>query len=134
MTKIDGKTLKKNTYYKILVVACKDTPAAGERVIAVSRTIHAATAGGKSGNPVKLKIKKSKLTIKAKKKAFIKATQKAKKKTKIKKHRAIRFESLDPSIATVTNKGVVTGKKKGKCKVIVYAQNGISKKISVTVK
>ena len=37
-------------------------------------------------------------------------------------------------VATVTNKGVIKGKKKGTCYIYVYAQNGISKKVKVTVK
>ena len=50
------------------------------------------------------------------------------------KYRKIAFESGNTKIATVTNKGVIKGKKKGTCYVYVYAQNGISKKVKVTVK
>ena len=131
---IAGKALKKNTYYKVLVVAYKNTKAAGKRVIATSKTIHVATSGGKNGNPTKLTGVKSKLTVKVKKKVTIKAKQKAKSGTKIKKKRAIKFESSDPSIATVSKKGVVKGVKPGKCTIYVYAQNGLSKKVKVTVK
>lgn len=52
----------------------------------------------------------------------------------IKRHRGIVFESSDPKIASVDKKGVVKGLKKGTCYIYVYAQNGVYKKIKVTVK
>ena len=52
----------------------------------------------------------------------------------IKRHRGIVFESSDPKIASVGKKGVVKGLKKGTCYIYVYAQNGVYKKIKVTVK
>ena len=52
----------------------------------------------------------------------------------IKKHRVVKYESSNPKIATVSGKGVVKGKAKGKCNIYAYAQNGVSKTIKVTVK
>ena len=45
-----------------------------------------------------------------------------------------RYESSNPSIATVNKSGKIKGKKKGKCDIYIYAQNGLYKKIKVTVK
>lgn len=50
------------------------------------------------------------------------------------RHRAAAFESSNTKIATVNGKGVIKAKKKGSCNIYIYAQNGIYKKIKVTVK
>jgi hypothetical protein len=131
--KLDNKKLSKGTYYKFLIVAVDKK----DDVISTSKVIHAATLGGKVGNAksITTKAKKSKISIKAKKTFKLKAKQKAQKKSlKIKNHRALKYESTDHSIATVSSKGVVKGVSKGKCEVYVYAQNGICQKIKVTVK
>ena len=126
------KKLKKNTYYKYVVVAYKKT-ADGDKVITTSRSVHAATAGGKKGNPVSLKLKKSKISIKVGKTAKIKASMKKSKKVNV--HIAkYRYESLDESIATVDKNGKVKGISKGNTKIIVYTQNGICKKVNIKVK
>ena len=91
------------------------------------------TAGGKVGNPTKVttKAKKNKVTVKAKKTFKLAAKQAGK---KIKKHRAVSYESSNPAVATVTTKGVIKGVKKGKCKIYAYAQNGVFATVSVKVK
>ena len=133
LKKLGGKNISKGTYYKFIIVALdKDN-----NVVSSSKTVHSATLGGKVGNCKKLttKAKKDKVTVKAKKTFKLKPTQKAeKKKLKIKNHRKLMYESSDTSIATVNKSGVIKGLKKGKCTVYVYAQNGIFKKITVTVK
>ena len=134
LKKLQNETLKKNTYYKIIVAAYKVTRGGEQRVIATSKSIHVATTGGKNGNPAKLTLNKKNVTVKVKKTFKLKAAQKAKAGTKIKKHRKLQFESSDPKIATVSKKGVIKGKKKGKCTIYVFAQNGLSVKVKVTVK
>ena len=52
----------------------------------------------------------------------------------VKKHVAVRYESTNPKVAKVSKSGKITAKKKGKCYVYVFAQNGVFKKIKVTVK
>ncbi|MCR4691615.1 MAG: Ig-like domain-containing protein [Lachnospiraceae bacterium] len=133
ITKVKGnkytaKKLKKGKYYKYMVVAVK-----GDQVLSVSQGAHCATAGGKYGNPTKLTVKKKNLTLKQGKGARIKVKVKTNKKAKwhIAKYR---FESSDPAVATVNKKGKVKAVSKGKCSIYVYAQNGIYKKVSVTVK
>ncbi|MBP3233324.1 MAG: Ig-like domain-containing protein [Eubacterium sp.] len=131
------KKLKKGTYYKYLVVAVKTVD--GKQIVAsTSKTIHAATKGGKVGNAKTIKIKnvsKNKKTIKLGKKFTLKTKQIAEKKSlKIKNHRKISFESSDTSIATVSSKGKIKAVGKGKCYIYVYAQNGVSTKVKITVK
>ena len=131
-TSFTQKKLKKGKYYKYVVVAIN-----GDKAIAISKTIHVATKGGKVGNSksVTTNAKKNKVTIKKGKSFRIKARaipQSAK--LKVKKHRAIAYESSDKNIATVSKKGVIKARGKGTCKVFVYTQNGVSKAIKVTVK
>ena len=131
--KIGKNKVKKGTYYKFIVVALDKNG----KVVSTSKTVHAATAGGSVGNAktVTTKAKKNKVSIKVKKTFDLKAKAKpASTKLKVKKHRAILYESTNKKIATVSKKGVIKGLKKGTCYVYVYAQNGVCKKIKVTVK
>ena len=57
-----------------------------------------------------------------------------KKKTAVKKHAPLRYESSNPKIAKVTAKGKIKALKKGKCYIYAYAQNGTFAKVKVTVK
>ncbi len=125
--------VKKGTYYKFIIVALN-----GNRdVVSTSKIIHVATKGGKVGNDksVTTKAKKNKVTVKVGKTFALKAKAiPASKKLKVKRHRVIAYESSNKAIATVSAKGVIKGKKKGTCYVYAYAQDGICKKVTVTVK
>ena len=126
------KKLKKGTYYKYMLLAYKTT-SKGDKVILVSKTVHVATNGGKIGNPTAIKLKKSKITVKKGKKASIKASMKKKK--KVATHIGpFRYESENPAIAKVDKKGKIKGVSKGKTNILVFTQNGICKKVKVTVK
>ncbi len=129
-TSFTQKKLKKGTYYKYLVVAVS-----GDKALAASKTIHVATKGGKAGNTKKVTVSRSSVSIKVRKTSKIKAkTVAASSKLKVKKHRALAYESSDAGVATVSKKGVIKGISKGKCYVYVYAQNGVCAKVKVTVK
>ncbi|MBQ7740470.1 MAG: Ig-like domain-containing protein [Eubacterium sp.] len=131
-TKKTIKKLKKATYYKYMIVACKNT-SAGSRVFEKSKTVHCTTDGGKNGNPNGISLKKAKVSVKKNK--TYKITPSLTGKKKIPTHIAkFRYESASPDIATVTSKGTVKGVKKGKTKIYVYTQNGIYKTVTVTVK
>lgn len=123
--------LAKGTYYKYVVVAVR-----GDKAVSISKTIHVATKGGKVGNYKKVTVKSS-VTKKAKKLKVgktLKISAKQVKSGKVKKHRGIAYESSNPAVATVTGKGKVKGINRGTCFIYAYAQNGVSKKIKVTVK
>jgi len=136
------KKLKKGKYYKFIVRAYKVVDGQ-EITLAVSKTIHVATNGGKKGNAKAVDIKTDRkmkktssgytLTLKKNKSYTINAQEVAKDK-KISRHRNIRFVSTDKEVATVTSKGVVKTKKAGTCFIYVYAQNGVYKKVKVVVK
>ncbi|MBQ9014505.1 MAG: RICIN domain-containing protein [Firmicutes bacterium] len=133
LSKLNKRKLGKGRYYKFLVLAVSSK---GE-VISTSKVVHAATTGGKPGNDkaVKTKAKKGKVTLKQGKTFRLKAKAVPKsKKHKVRRHRTVSFESSDPSIATVTSKGVIKAGKAGKCYVYAYAQNGVAARISVTVR
>ena len=126
------RKLKKGTYYKYIVMATD-----GNRTLAVSKTIHVATKGGRYGNNtgVTLKLgsrKVKKITVKAGKTKKVKAVLKQGS-LKVKIHRKVKFESSNTDIATVTKKGKIRGISKGTCYVYAYAQNGLSAKVKVTV-
>ena len=124
------KKLKKGTYYKYLIVAVKDGKA-----ITTSKTIHAATTGGKVGNYKSVNVDETSLSVKIGEKAKISAyAVPGSTKVTVKRHRSIAYESSNTNIATVSQKGVVKGIYIGTCYIYVYAQNGVSAKVKVTVK
>lgn len=135
-----SKNLKKKTYYKFIVVAADED----NRLITASSPIHVSTKGSlKSGNPKKLVVKAKKngkwrtiksMSLKKKKSAALKVRQVMPKKTTMKKKVSIRYESSNKKVAVVSSKGVIKGIKKGRAKIYVYAQNGVYKTITVTVK
>ena len=113
---------------------------AGGSVVSTSKAVYAATAGSKKVSNfkgVKVPGKVVKKARKLKKGKSLKLKAKAvpqSKKLKVRKHRAVLYESSDINIATVSKKGVVKAKNKGTCYIYAYAQNGVYKKIKVTVK
>ena len=131
-TSYTQKKLKKGTYYKYNIVAFKNINGA-KVTTAVSKKIHATTLGGKYGVAKAVKVNKTKATIKKGKTFKIKASE-IKKDKKIRRHRAICYESSNTAVATVDAKGKVKGVKKGKCTIYVYAQNGVYKTVNIKVK
>lgn len=118
--------LKKGTYHKFIVVAVNSQG----KVIAASKSLHITTKGGKNGNVTKVTVKKPK-KLKVGKSFKLKAKQKGK---KVRKHRKICYESTDSAVATVTSGGKIKAVSKGTCYVYAYAQNGMYKRVKVTVK
>lgn len=132
-TKIKKAHLKSGTFYKFKVVAIdKDN-----NKIGISKPIYVSTSGGKGWNYKSVKVS-DKVISKAKKLKIgktLKFNAKAvkSKANKAKAYRPIAYESSDPSIAAVSAKGVVKAKMPGTCYVYAYAQNGVFKKVKVTV-
>ena len=56
-----------------------------------------------------------------------------KKKKFVKQYKKIRFESGNTSVATVSSTGTIKAAGKGSCYVYAYAQNGLFKKVNITV-
>lgn len=130
------KALKQNQSYKYLVKAYRMVEGKRE-IIALSYVVRT-YAGDKAsiyGNPVKVTVKKSDITVKLGKTVQIEAVvQLPKGKKKKKQGPEKRYISTDKSIAWVTTTGKIKAKKKGKCYVYVIAQNGVRKKIKVVVR
>ena len=127
------KKLKKGTYYKFIVAAYKKVN--GKQVIlSTSKTLHAVTSGTKYVNPKSLKVNATRVTLNQGTTYSLKATEVIQKTKKSKKHRRVAFESSNSQVASVSSGGTVTAKRRGSCTIYVYAQNGIYKKVQVTVK
>ncbi|MDO4842901.1 MAG: Ig-like domain-containing protein, partial [Phoenicibacter congonensis] len=133
------KGLKKGTFYKYIVKAYKLVD--GKKVVTdISISVHTVTRGGaygiaKSVSVTKIGNKKNTLgvTLKKGQKSQITAKE-VKKDNKIKHHRNLCYESSNTKVATVTSKGLIQAKGKGTCKIWVYAQNGVYKELTITVK
>jgi hypothetical protein len=131
-TSFTQKKLKKGTYYKYVVVAVGNGKA-----LATSKTLYIATKGGMVGNykTITTGASDNKVNIKVGKTFKLQAAAKAEStKLKVKKFRALTYESSNKAVATVSNKGVIKAVGKGTCDVYVYAQNGVLVKIKVKVK
>ena len=143
LKKIKGQKTLKTTIkklqtksYKFYVVAYR---AQGGKTITLSKSpsahviINNAVKG--HSNPTGIKVNKTSVTVKKGKSVKVKGTIVCKKKPLNKAHGAyVRYKSSDIHFAKVDKNGKITGKKKGKCKVYVYTQNGIWKAVKVTVK
>lgn len=125
------KKLKKGTQYKYYVKAYRKI--GGKQVIlAKSLPVYSTTKGGKYGNPLKIELKKTRVSVKSGKKVRIRVKVTGKKISKAGKK--VRYVSSNPSVAKVSKKGVITGKKPGSCTIYCIAQNGLYKKVKVKVK
>ncbi len=124
------KKLKNGTQYKYYVKAYKKI--GGRRVIlAQSLPVYSTTTGGKYGNPSKIVVKKTHVSVKSGKKIRLRVNVTGKKVSKTGKK--VRYVSSNPSVATVSKKGVVIGKKRGSCTIYCIAQNGLYKEVKVKV-
>jgi hypothetical protein len=86
-----------------------------------SFTLSKASVSVKKGKSTKVSVKTYKLEVTGKKELSDGHAAK------------FRYRSTNPKIAKVGKDGSITGLKAGKCKVYVYARNGLSRKIAVTV-
>ncbi|MCI8337632.1 MAG: hypothetical protein HFH62_02960 [Lachnospiraceae bacterium] len=128
------KKLKKNRAYKYYVVTYTLTDGR-KNYKSKSPVIHVAMKGEKHTNARKIKVNKSKVTLKAKKTFQIKATAvlENKKKKLLNHDKKFRYYTDNKGVASISKKGKITAKKKGSCSVFVIANNGVAKQIRVTV-
>lgn len=124
--------LKKGTAYKYYIVAYKKA-GTKKTVIAKSPVIYATTNGNRYTNPKSISITKKTVTLKKGKQTKITARISTGKKT-VKKYTAkVRYISSNPSVATVNKNGKITAKAKGTAIIYCYTQNGLYKKVRVTI-
>lgn len=132
--KIGGKKLKKGTYYKFRIKAVDKNG----REICTSSPIYAATKGKKAkSNYTGVYVSSSKVKkASAMKKGgslSLKAIGRLASGCRAVKYKALRYESSDSKVASVSGKGKVKAISKGTCTIYVYAQNGVYKKVKVKV-
>ena len=140
------KKIRKGKYYKFMIAALDKS----NKVAAVSKAVHVASKGSKkASNPkkvvVKAKITKTGKRTKKYRKLSSTVLKKGKilklaasftkgKKSKVKKHVSMRYESSNTNVAAVSSGGKISARANGKAKIYVYAQNGVRKTISLLVK
>ena len=111
-----------------------------KKYVRTSPKVHAYTSGGtkKYTNARSVTVKKKSISLKRGKKYKIKA--KVNKRFKKRKLMPavhvpkVRYISSNKKIAKVSRYGTITAKKKGTCKIYVFAHNGVGKTIKVKVK
>ena len=137
-TKLNGSKLNLKKNVKVYVVAYRKV---NGKETKLARSITAHIVGSKNAkytNVKKIKLYKSKYTLKANKTATIKAkivlVDKKKKQLSDSHAPEFRYASGNTKVATVDKNGKIAAVKKGTCYIYVYAKNGYAKKIKVTVK
>ncbi len=134
ITSYTVKKLKQSTYYKYQLKAYKIID--GEKVIlATSKLVRSVTTSKTYGNPTKITSSISSVTLAVGKTKKVTYEVVLPENKKMKDYASqTRFETTNKKIATISSSGKITAKSKGTCYVYVYAQNGVNKKIKVTVK
>ncbi len=134
-TTFTQKKLKKGKYYKFIVAAYDQD----SKLLGASKVVHVATKGNKkAGNykAIKTSVENGAVTLSLQGESSIALDAKGVpevKKSKVKEHRIIQYESSDEAVAVANADGTITAKGTGTCTVLVYGQNGIYQKITVTV-
>ena len=135
--KVNGKKLDLKKNYKVYVVAYK---VVNGKKVTLGKTIMAHIVGRKNFKQTNVKnitLKKKSYTLKVGKTAKIKAktvlVDKKKKPLSNKHARELRFATDNKKVATVSKKGVIKAVGKGSCIIYVYARNGYTKEVKVTV-
>ena len=106
----------------------------GEKIyIARSRSAHVSTGGGGYGFIQDVTVDKPQVTLGTGRTSVIQATVIAGAQ-EIRPRYALRFESSDSEIATVSDSGEITAVKSGTCTVYVFTQHGLCATVEVTVK
>ena len=137
------KHLKKKKAYKAVVKAW--TMKDGKKTyVKTGPSMHAYTSGGTRlySNPKSVKVKETSVTLAVdegtnntyKIKAKVRKVKKGKRLMPKAHAPKLRYLSSDKKIATVSKSGKITARGKGKCKIYVFAVNGVGKTVSVTVR
>lgn len=133
ITSYTVKNLKPATYYKYQVKAYKMIN--GKQVIlSTSKVVHSVTTSKIYVNPTKVTSNAAAVKLATGQSITVSCKVVLPEGKKQDEHTAvIRYESSNKVIATVNSKGKMIAKVKGTCYVYAYAQNGVFKKIKVTV-
>ena len=132
---VTQKKLKNSEKYKYFVVAYKMVD--GKKVyIAKSNYLHVAMIDNKQTNAKSVSVNKTDVVLTKKQTFTIKAKIKLEngKKKPLLHTAEFRYYTTDAKVAKVNSDGVITAKGAGSCTIYVLANNGVYKKIKVTVK
>ena len=134
ITRLNGKKLKLSGDWRAVVKAKR-----GKKTLAVSLRVYAVGRRNPNyTNARRIELKTTSLSLKMGKKSKIrtKTVRISPKKRLFSKTlvREFRYVSGDETVATVDEKGRVTGVAPGRCRVYVYARNGLARWVSVQVK
>ena len=132
---VTHKKLKNKRDYKYYIAAYRMEN--GKKIyLAKSTVLHVAMKQSKFTNAKSITLNKKKVTLKVNKIFKIQAKVKleSKKKKQIVHAKTYRYYTDNSNVAKVSKKGVITAKAKGRCLVYVLTNNGVYRKIKVTVK
>ena len=132
---VTHKKLKNNRNYKYYIAAYRMEN--GKKIyLAKSTVLHVAMKQSKFTNAKSITLNKKKVTLKVNKTFKIqeKVKLESKKKKQIVHAKTYRYYTDNSNVAKVSKKGVITAKAKGRCLVYVLTNNGVYRKIKVTVK
>lgn len=132
--KLKGKELDFTRNFKLRLIAYDSN---GKKIGKIPNPHFVGKDNEKYTNAKSIKLSKTQITISAGQSEKIKASIKREDKNKKllpKKHvDKFRYRSTNSNVAKVDSNGNITGVSAGTCEVYVYAQNGLAKKVAVTV-
>ena len=129
------KKLKKDHEYKYFVAAYKMVE--GRKIyIARSNDVHVALKQASTTNAASIKVNQTEITLSVGKTFQLKCSLKAEdsRKDLVSHTSPFRYYTTNSKVATVNNDGVIKAKGKGVCTIYILANNGVYKKVTVTVK
>ena len=129
------KKLKKDHEYKYFIAAYKMVE--GRKIyIARSNNVHVALKQASTTNVASIKVNRTEITLSAGKTFQLKCSLKAEdsRKDLVSHTNPFRYYTTNSKVATVNKDGVIKAKGKGVCTIYILANNGVYKKVTVTVK
>ena len=129
------KKLKKDHEYKYFVAAYKMVE--GRKIyIARSNDVHVALKQASTTNAASIKVNRTEIALSVGKNFQLKCSLKAEdsKKDLVSHTSPFRYYTTNSKVATVNKDGVIKAKGKGVCTIYILANNGVYKKVTVTVK
>ncbi len=129
------KKLKKDHEYKYFIAAYKMVE--GRKIyIARSNNVHVALKQASTTNAASIKVNRTEITLSVGKTFQLKCSLKAEDSRKdLVSHTSLfRYYTTNSKVATVNKDGMIKAKGKGVCTIYILANNGVYKKVTVTVK
>lgn len=129
------KKLKKDHEYKYFIAAYKMVE--GRKIyIARSNNVHVALKQASTTNVASIKVNRTEITLSVGKTFQLKCSLKAEdsRKDLVSHTSPFRYYTTNSKVATVNKDGMIKAKGKGVCTIYILANNGVYKKVTVTVK